>query len=183
MFGELIDTARGQTVSSVIDPLNGHQVSDMASIARLAVVALALRLGALEMCVQSLEHSYELFPLSNLSMWHTSMVEVLHRAVVLLQSTVSLASLWFVSYLAIDILAALLAKVMHGLSFTSSATIAKTCVTVFLLLKVVLDPQEIAEVLKRCVFQYASVRSSANQDLIVQHTKVEMNDSSFASAE
>lgn len=163
MFGELIDTARGQLMSSVIDPLNGPQVSDMAAIARLAVVALALHLGALEMCVESLKYSYELYPLDNQMVFEDGIADVLRRAFALLKAAVGLASVWFVSYVAIDIIAALLAKVMQGLSFGSAATIAKMVVTLLLFLNLVAEPQELAEVVKRYVLKGPSIRISTNR--------------------
>lgn len=165
MFGELIDTARGQSMSSVVDPLNGPQVSDMASIARLAVVALALHLGALEMCVESLKHSYELFPLGNPIGSENSVADVLHRAFALLKAAAGLASIWFVAYMAIDIVAALLGKVIQGLSFTSAATIAKMVITLLLLLNLLAEPQELSELIKRYVCKEPPVRISTNQTL------------------
>jgi flagellar biosynthesis protein FliR len=63
MIGELIDTARGQTIASVIDPLHGQGGSNLAIISKSGAIACALSLGALEVSLGGLARSLQVIPL------------------------------------------------------------------------------------------------------------------------
>lgn len=136
MFGEVLDTARGQTIGSVVDPLNGQQVSDMATIIRLGVVVLVIFLGGLDVCVTSLGHSFTAFPLGANGLSEMPLGEILERGIFTVSAALSIGSVWLFGYLMTDIAGGILSKVLQGLCFTSAAGVVKMVLTfaLFLLL-------------------------------------------------
>ncbi len=143
MFGELIDTARGQTIGSVVDPLNGQQASDMASITRLAIVVLAIHLGAIDGSLEALRVSYVALPLGGPLLYESSLTAILRQGVATVGVAVSCCSVWLVAYLVIDIAAGITAKVTQGLQFTSAASIVKMFVTFALFMNLLANPREV----------------------------------------
>jgi flagellar biosynthesis protein FliR len=132
-FGELIDTSRGQTIAAVNDPLNGHAVSDLATLCKIAATAVAINLGALEICVESLRESYRTAPIGV-----ATDLELISRGLLLsgshlLGSMLVACSLWLVSFLLIDFVACFAARVSRGLSFTCLGALLKMLVTCVLL--------------------------------------------------
>ena len=133
LFGELIDTARGQTLSSVIDPLNGQGASDLAVLCRTAAAALAVHVGALELLAVDLRESYLFFPLGapwrgvfeagELFRWGLSIVELVLRT----------SAIWLVAFIMTDITAAIAARMIKGLQFTLAGSVVKCFLTVVLL--------------------------------------------------
>lgn len=149
MFGELIDTARGQTIGSVVDPLNGQQTSDMATITRLAMVTLAIHLGAFDRCVEALKVSYVAVPLGGMLIYDGVLTSILRQGVAIVGVALSLSAVWMAAYVVTDIASGVLAKAIQGLQFTSTATVIKMVLTFILLLNVVVHPKEICSIVVR----------------------------------
>ncbi len=143
MFGELIDTARGQTIGSVVDPLNGQQGSDMATIMRLAMVVLAIHLGAFDRCVEALKASYDALPLGGALLYNDVLTSVLRQGVAIVGVALSFSSVWLVAYLVTDIATGIMAKVSQGLQFTSTATVVKMIITFILFMNLLGNPREL----------------------------------------
>jgi flagellar biosynthesis protein FliR len=144
MFGELIDTARGQTISSVVDPLNGQQGSDMSTLARLAMITLAIHLGAFDRCVEAIRTSYDALPMGAALLYDDLLSSIFRQGVAIVAVALSFCSAWLVAYLVTDIATGIMAKVSQGLQFTSTATIIKMIVTFILLLNLLITPREIS---------------------------------------
>ncbi len=139
MIGELLDTARGQMVSAVLDPLQGHGSSDMATLAKNASVVLALMFGGLEVVVSALARSVEVLPLGS-SVADPSLVQGLVRSgAFLLGEGMRLCAVWVGAFLLIDIGCSFVSRVVTGLSFTQTAGILKMCVLFFLLMVLVIQ--------------------------------------------
>jgi flagellar biosynthesis protein FliR len=133
MFGELIDSARGQTISAVVDPLNGQTPSDLAAVCRTAAIGLALSLGALDVLVRSLAQSFALFPAGcglagvegadALARWGLAVVGVSLR----------LSAIFFGAFVMVDLVAGIAARLLKGVQFVTASGIAKAALTFFLL--------------------------------------------------
>jgi len=137
MVGELLDTARGQTVSAVLDPLNGQGVSDLATIARSASIAFALFGGALDISVKSLGDSVRHVPPG---MWRLSPhlpVEILTVGGDLVMAGLRIGAVWFGAFLMIEIVCAMASRLVTGLSFSQMGYLLKSVVT-FLLIAILL---------------------------------------------
>lgn len=134
MIGELLDTARGQTISAVLDPLQGHGGSDLATVAKLSSVVVALMCGALEVVVRALARSVEVVPLGS-SAFEPSLLRGVARSVVfLLGEGMRVCAVWVGAFLLIDIICSVLSRVVSGLAFTQTAALLKMLVVLLLLL-------------------------------------------------
>jgi flagellar biosynthesis protein FliR len=140
-LGELIDTARGQTIAAVNDPLNGHAVSDLATLAKIAATAVAINLGALEVCVESLRESYRAVPIGAVIDFDLLSRGLLLRGSELLSSMLVTCALWLVAFLLIDVIACFAARVSQGLSFSCFGSLLKMIVTCVLLGVVVVSSE------------------------------------------
>lgn len=138
MFGELVDTARGQTISSVIDPLGGQGASDLAALCRVAAVAAAVHMGALELSVRELAASYQFFPLGApwRGVWHAT--DLFGWSTALVGGVLALSSIWLAAFLMVDVVAAAAARLVRGLQFSLAGSTAKALLA-FLLLRVVVE--------------------------------------------
>lgn len=159
MLGELLDTSRGQTVGSINDPLNGSHTSDMASVFRVAAATLLLNLGALEQTVEAVRLSYLGIPLGLSVISDRYAATVGTVSVSIISSSLSLGAVWFVSYLTSDLISALLAKVSHGLAFTSTSALLKMGLTLLLLLRLVANPSGVAPLNRWVEFPIELARS------------------------
>jgi flagellar biosynthesis protein FliR len=155
MFGEIIDTARGQTIGSIVDPINGQQGSDMASVMRLGMLVFAINLGAFDSAVEALAASYKAVPLGGLfaeeilSQYQSLFEVAFQQAVSVITTSLSFSASWLVAYLVIDISSGMLAKVVQGVQFTSTATVLKMAVTFILFLNLSLDSKELGGLVGR----------------------------------
>ena len=125
MVGELIDTARGQTISAVLDPLHGHGSSDMAVLAKNASVVVALMCGALEVVVGALARSIEEIPLGSPAHDPSLMRGLARSGAFLLTEGMRLCAVWLGAFLLIDVACAFLSRVVSGLAFTQTAALLK----------------------------------------------------------
>ena len=137
MVGELLDTARGQTISSVIDPLHGQGVSDLATLAKVAATALAIWGGGLNVAVEALATSYSVVPVGHLAVDESLTRSVLKTGLFFLEEGLRISAVWMAAFLLIDIGCALAARLASGLSFCQAGGVVKM-VTTFLLLLVLL---------------------------------------------
>ncbi len=134
-LGEFIDTARGQTMGAVQDPLNGPVGSDLAAIFKVAALTSTLYFGGLLLLVEALSDSISGFPpgpgtdLLDLLV-HGASIQLLFAP---LSSTCSLAVLWIVPYMAIDLFAALAHRMCQALSFSQVSLFLKGVATFVLL--------------------------------------------------
>lgn len=145
MFGELLDTARGQTIGSVVDPLNGQAVSDLAVVCRSAIAAIALHLGALELSVEQLVQSYTMIPLGAPLSGIECAADVLSRGLSLIGVVLGISALWFAAFLMTDIVAALAARMVKGIQFSLMASIVKSLLTFSLLTLLVISSQRLSK--------------------------------------
>lgn len=134
MVGELIDTARGQTISAVLDPLHGHGSSDMAVLAKNASVVVALMCGALEVVVGALARSIEEIPLGSPAYAPSLMHGLARSGTFLLTEGMRLCAVWLGAFLVIDVACAFLSRVVSGLAFTQTAALIKMLVLFLLLI-------------------------------------------------
>lgn len=144
MLGELLDTARGQTIGSINDPLNGTHASDMASLFRLGAVALVIHLGGIEHTIGAVRASYTYLPVGLLTTGEEVLPSVFTSCIEITSNVVALSSVWLVAYLISDLACALLARVSQGLSFTSTSTLLKMVVTFLLLMNLLGNSGELA---------------------------------------
>lgn len=132
-FGELIDTSRGQTIAAVNDPLNGQAVSDLATLCKIAATAVAINLGALEVCVESLAESYRSVPVGAMADLELLSLGLLASGTRLVGSMLVACAVWLVAFLVIDCVACFAARVARGLSFNCLGSLLKMVVTGILL--------------------------------------------------
>ena len=132
MIGELIDTARGQTLSSVIDPLHGQGGSDLAIIAKNGAVVCAISFGALEVSLGGLLRSCEVIPLGIVHI-DESFAQGLARSLsfVVIEGF-RVCAVWMGAFLLIDIVCAFCSRLLSGLSFTQAGGVVKMVVTFLL---------------------------------------------------
>jgi type III secretion protein T len=154
MFGELVDTTRGQTLGSIVDPLNGQQVSDLASIARLGAIAMVLSVGGIEAALTVVHASYEVCPSAGVILKEQVLTEIVSRVISLAGVALYLASVWLVSFAVVDLGCALMAKVAQGLSFSSCASILKLLATVLLLLHVITSSNSFRARIGRVLWEF-----------------------------
>lgn len=136
MVGELIDTARGQTISAILDPLHGQGASDLATLAKSASVVVAITCGGLEGVVIALARSIEVIPLGAPVQEPNLVHSVLRSGTFLLLEGMRLCAVWVGAFLLIEIGCSIASRVMSGMTFTLTATILKMLATFLVLLLV-----------------------------------------------
>jgi len=149
MFGELIDTARGQTISSLMDPLNAQSSSDLAVVCRTAVAAIALHVGALDALVRGVAHSFGVIPVGAPFEGVSGVEGLLRWGLSVLSISLRLMALWLAAFLLTDITTGLASRLLKGVQFSLVAGIAKTLLTCIFLTALVTGAQHISpEVLR-----------------------------------
>jgi type III secretion protein T len=144
MIGELLDTARGQTISAVLDPLQGHGGSDLATLAKLSSVAVALMCGALEVVVRALDRSVEVVPLGSSAFEPSLLRGVARSGAFLLGEGMRVCAVWVGAFLLIDVTCSLLSRVVSGLAFTQTAALLKMLVVFLLLLVFLMEGERLS---------------------------------------
>jgi flagellar biosynthesis protein FliR len=152
MFGEILDMARGQTIASITDPLNGQQVSDLTTIARVGVTTFAVILGAFEHIVSVVRSSYVMLPYGTSLLNPPALAGIMQGGIQVMQASLLLSSTWLVGYLLCDLVCALLSKVLQGLSFSTMGALMKLILTVMLLINLLRDTSGWGHVLSAAVF-------------------------------
>jgi len=148
MFGELLDTSRGQNIGSIVDPLNQQQSSDMATFSRLVVLNLSIHLGLFDRAIRAVWDSYEVLPAGALFSPNIDLLSLAIGSVSVVGIALRFSVVWLVAYLMTDIASALLAKVSHGLNFTSLAAILKMVLTFMLLVNLTSSPGEVSRIIE-----------------------------------
>jgi type III secretory pathway component EscT len=135
MFGELIDTARGQTIGSIVDPIGEHAGSDLASLGRISATVLALSAGALELLVLALSESFRAIPIGAFE--PRSIQDLARGALVasegVIKGALVASVVWTMAFFVVDLACAFAARLVSGLSFTVFGAMAKLLVTGILL--------------------------------------------------
>jgi flagellar biosynthesis protein FliR len=134
MVGELIDTSRGQTISAVLDPLNGQGTSDLAVLAKNSAVVCALTFGALEISVRGLAQSVSVIPIGTVLHDVSFVHGLLRSAIFLLVEGMRICAVWVGAFLLVDLGCALASRLVSGLSFAQSGGVLKMIVTFILLM-------------------------------------------------
>lgn len=62
-FGSMIDNQRGATLSSTIDPANGIDTSEMSNFLNWFACSVYLQNGGVRLILDSIEKSYEIYPI------------------------------------------------------------------------------------------------------------------------
>lgn len=152
MFGELLDTARGQTISSITDPLNGQQVSDLTTVVRVGVTTFAVMLGAFEHLVSVVRGSYVMIPYGSNSLDAPALMGIMRGGVQVMEASVLLSSTWLVGYLLCDLVCALFSKAFQGMSFSTTGALMKLVLTVMLLINLLRDTSDWGKLVNAAVF-------------------------------
>jgi type III secretion protein T len=132
MIGELIDTARGQTLSSVIDPLHGQGGSDLAIIAKNGAVVCAISFGALEVSLGGLVRSCQVIPLGVVHIDQSFAQGFARSLSFVVIEGFRVCAVWMGAFLLIDIVCAFCSRLLSGLSFTQAGGVVKMVVTFLL---------------------------------------------------
>lgn len=117
------------------------------------MVALALHMGALELMMETLKASYILFPMGGALLTQELLLDTVRRGVALIGMAIGFSTLWLIAYLAIDIVCALLSKMVQGMSFGSLGGIAKLVITGALLTNMLAEPHELREIIDHYVLR------------------------------
>ncbi len=153
MFGEIIDTARGQTLAAILDPLSGQQVSDLTTVMRLGGIALVVSLGGIEAALVLVKISCEASMSFGSLLQESVLMDTVRSSIALGGAALHLAAIWLLAYLLIDVGCACMAKVAHGLSFSSMSSVLKLLATGFLLLQLLASGDRVTALLGRFVWQ------------------------------
>ena len=136
MVGELIDTARGQTIAGVNDPLSGQGASDLAVIAKVGATVVALWFGALELTMSALSQSFSTVPLGALSLTEGLAAGVFRSLAHSVGAGLQVAAVWLSAFLLVDVGCAVSSRMTTGLSFSQVAGVVKMVVTFLILYQV-----------------------------------------------
>lgn len=140
-LGELIDTARGQTMGAVQDPLNGPGGSDLAAVFKLSALTATLYFGGMQLLVEALSKSVSGFPPGSDSHLFDLFPYGVPTKLLLapLSATCSLAVVWILPFIAVDIFAAIAHRMCQALTFSQFCLLLKGVVTFALLALLFLD--------------------------------------------
>jgi flagellar biosynthesis protein FliR len=141
MFGELLDTARGQTIGSVVDPLGTGAPSDLAGVARMAALVWTLQIGGLEAIVRILSEWLAVYPPGGGApgLAHTLVALEVRALATVAGGALRLSLVWCTGYLMIEILCAFCGQVMGRVSCGTLGQLLKMLFTYVLLLLLVGD--------------------------------------------
>jgi type III secretion system export apparatus protein len=128
-IGEVIDTARGQTISAVIDPLHGQGSSNLSVLAKNGAIFFALVSGALEVSLRGFVEVARVLPPGELLLNGGFVRAVARGGVVIISEGLMLASVWLGAFLLADLVCALASRLVSGLSFTQTGAILKMFIT------------------------------------------------------
>lgn len=140
-LGELLDTARGQTIGAVQDPLNGPTGSDLAAIFKIAALTATLYFGGMHLLIEALSQSVAGFPPGP----GTNLIGLFGKGIPTqlllapLSATCSLGVLWVLPFIAVDLFAALAHRLCQALSFSQATLLLKGVVTFILIAILFLD--------------------------------------------
>jgi len=151
-IGETIDLSRGAMQGSIVDPLNGNLVSDLASILRLASTVLAINFGVLEAGFILIRDSFHLVKPGAFGLNAELAGEQLRSSLAIVEIVLGLGGRWMLAFLMVDLFVAILAKFSFGLSFSAVAVILKALVTGLLLFWLLGTDLGVRNVLARAIW-------------------------------
>ena len=135
-FGELFDTARGQNLGQIVDPLSNQQSAAMGILFRAALLALLCIAGILPVMVSALSESFQVIPPGTVT--PHSLVEHGQMMVMLVQRLLhGLFSAFLplaIFFLLIDLGIGFVGKVKPGFQLSQEGFVAKTLLGIVLLL-------------------------------------------------
>lgn len=146
MLGEIIDTGRGQTIGSVMDPLNGQQGSELSKVCRLGTFILIVQCGGIERLLDSIIASFSVLPTVAVPISIEAGRHALQTGSYLISALLSFAGIWLGCFLMTDTALAVLAKASQGLSFSTTSSWLKFLVAFILLINLATSPQEILSI-------------------------------------
>jgi type III secretion protein T len=138
-IGEVIDTARGQTISAVIDPLHGQGSSDLSVLAKSGSLFFALVSGALEISLRGFTEVARVIPPGALSLSDGFVRAFSRSGIVIISEGLMVASVWLGAFILVDLVCALASRLASGLSFTQTSGMVKMVITFFFGLLLVCD--------------------------------------------
>jgi flagellar biosynthesis protein FliR len=125
----------------------------MATIIRLAMLVLAINIGAFDRAIEALVASYQMVPVGGVALnilkdgYHGALEVLLKQAISIATISLSFSASWLAAYLVIDIAMGLLAKVVQGVQFTSTATVLKMVITCVLFINLAANPRELIDLI------------------------------------
>lgn len=142
MVGELIDTARGQTIAAVNDPLNGVGASDLAVVGKLGATVAVLWSGAPEGLLMSMRESFASLHLGGFTLTSEYLTQVARVLASTVQVGLSAAAVWMGAFLLVDLGCAVATRLLQALSFVQLAGAVKLLLTLFILHEALLSGRE-----------------------------------------
>ena len=143
MLGEIIDTGRGQTIGSVMDPLNGQQGSELAKVFKMGALVLSIHAGGLDYVISAIGATLAPFPVSSNPLESPIPGSVLRAGFILIGAVVTLSGVWLAAFLVVDTVTAVLAKASQGLSFSSTGPWLKMVVSILFIFNLISYPEEV----------------------------------------
>jgi len=80
MMGEVAGFQAGFSITNILDPQNGVQVSILSNMASLVALALFLALDGHHLFLRALQESYEIVPVGGLALKEEPLMELMRRA-------------------------------------------------------------------------------------------------------
>lgn len=160
MVGELIDTARGQTIAAVNDPLNGIGASDLAVVAKTGATIVVLLCGAGEALLLNLRASFLSLPLGTLAFTDEYIGHVGRSLASSVAVGLTVAAVWMGAFLLIDIACGVANRLLQSLSFIQVAAALKVVITFFILYQALVFGAEDAGSAIRALAMSASVQGA-----------------------
>lgn len=142
MVGELIDTARGQTISAVNDPLNGVGASDLAVVGKLGATVAVLWSGAPEALLMSMRETFAALPLGGFTLTTVYLTQVARALASAVQVGLIAAAVWMGAFLLVDLGCAVATRLLQALSFALLAGAVKLLLTLLILHQALLSGGE-----------------------------------------
>jgi flagellar biosynthesis protein FliR len=117
MVGELVDTARGQTIAAVNDPLNGIGSSELAVVAKIGATVVLMLSGVPEILLATIRASYGPLPLGTIAITEEFVSGVARMLASTVYVGLRVAAVWMGAFLLVDVVCAVSNRLLHALSF------------------------------------------------------------------
>lgn len=164
MLGELVDTGRGQTIGSVMDPLNGEQGSEFAKVFKMGALVLSVQAGGLDMVISTIGATFAPLPVNTNPLATQIPGDILRAGFTLIGAVVTLSGVWFAGFMVIDTFTAVLAKTSQGFSFSSAAPWLKMVASIILISNLISYPREVEEIVGSVIDTSVYVVKAFNGD-------------------
>lgn len=151
MLGELIDTGRGQTIGSVMDPLNGQQGSEFAKVFKTGALVLSIQAGGLDYVISAIGTTLDSLPLNSNPLVTSIPGDVLRGGFMLIGAVVTLSGVWLAGFVVVDTVTAVLAKTSQGFSFSSVGPWLKMVVSILFIVNIISYPEEVERIVESVI--------------------------------